>query len=155
MMTLIMIISNLTNRPPVELPDQPNLGSLQLHIVLEGSKPEIWRRLIVPANANLGWIHAVIQLAMGWTNSHLHQFRRGDQVVSDSKFELESFENEPPNGWPSPTRLVIPLLLITARSVGSRKPINFDKLGRAHGFLITEKTILLCVIFSDFAHITL
>jgi len=95
-MTLTMIIPDLTEHPPGELPDQPNLGSLQLRIVLEGSKPEIWRRLIVPANANLGWIHAVIQLAMGWTNSHLHQFRRGDQVVSDPKFELESFESEPP-----------------------------------------------------------
>ena len=46
----------------------------ELRIVLLGAKPLIWRRLKVPGNANLGWLHAVLQTAMGWTNSHLHHF---------------------------------------------------------------------------------
>jgi hypothetical protein len=38
--------------------------------------------LIIPATANLGWLHAVIQVSMGWTNSHLHQFHLDDKCYS-------------------------------------------------------------------------
>ena len=44
-----------------------------LKVSLEGLEPAIWRRLQVPGDANLGWLHAVLQVAMGWTNSHMHQ----------------------------------------------------------------------------------
>ena len=44
-----------------------------LKVVLKETKPIIWRRLQVPGNATLGWLHAVLQVAMGWTNSHLHR----------------------------------------------------------------------------------
>jgi Plasmid pRiA4b ORF-3-like protein len=46
----------------------------KLKVTLMGTKPVIWRRLLVPGNANLGWLHAVLQVAMGWTNSHLDHF---------------------------------------------------------------------------------
>jgi len=67
-----------------------------LDVVLDGVEPPIWRRLQVPGNANLGWLHAVIQVAFGWTNSHLHQFRHGEQTISDPGFELNEFEDSPP-----------------------------------------------------------
>jgi hypothetical protein len=57
----------------------------QLQIVLLGAKPLIWRRLQVPGDANLGWLHAVIQVAMGWTNSHLHHFLTSDARYSDPR----------------------------------------------------------------------
>jgi len=66
-----------------------------LKITLEGIAPPIWRRLQVPGNANLGWLHAVIQVAMGWTNSHLHQFIVGKQVYSDPSFDLDGYEDSP------------------------------------------------------------
>ena len=50
-----------------------NAPICHLKVVLIGTKPPIWRRLQVPGNANLGWLHAVLQVAMGWTNSHLHR----------------------------------------------------------------------------------
>jgi hypothetical protein len=53
---------------------KPAAPSYQLKIVLLGSKPPIWRRLQVPGNASLGWLHAALQIALGWTNSHLHHF---------------------------------------------------------------------------------
>ncbi len=59
----------------------------QLKVVLRASKPAIWRRLQVPANANLGWLHAVLQVAMGWTNSHLHHFLVGGTRYSDPQFD--------------------------------------------------------------------
>jgi hypothetical protein len=66
-----------------------------LEVTLEATEPRIWRRLQVPANANLGWLHAVIQVAMGWTNSHLHQFRAGEALYSDLKNNYAEFEGDP------------------------------------------------------------
>lgn len=67
-----------------------------LLIELEGIIPTIKRSVIIPKSAHLGWIHAVIQVAMGWTNSHLHQFRLGDRLFSDPTFEMNEFEDDPP-----------------------------------------------------------
>jgi hypothetical protein len=49
----------------------------QLKITLRGSKPPIWRRVVVRADMRLDRLHQVIQIAMGWTNSHMHQFSAG------------------------------------------------------------------------------
>lgn len=49
----------------------------QLKITLKRSKPPIWRRVVVRADMTLDRLHGVIQIAMGWTNSHLHQFFAG------------------------------------------------------------------------------
>jgi len=46
----------------------------QLKVTLKGSKPPIWRRLSVPSSMPLAKLHDVLQMAMGWTDSHLHQF---------------------------------------------------------------------------------
>ena len=68
----------------------------QLQIVLLGAKPLIWRRLQVPGDANLGWLHAVIQVAMGWTNSHLHHFLTSDARYADPRhIEDTGFGGEP------------------------------------------------------------
>lgn len=52
----------------------------QLLVVLEGSEPKIWRQLSVPGNMTLSDLDRIIQAAMGWTNSHLHQFNIEGQV---------------------------------------------------------------------------
>ena len=49
----------------------------QLKITLEGVRPPIWRRVLAPGGIRLDALHTVIQIAMGWTDSHLHQFARG------------------------------------------------------------------------------
>ncbi len=46
----------------------------QLKIALEGSKPPIWRRVLVADDTSLGDLHTIIQITMGWHNCHLHQF---------------------------------------------------------------------------------
>ena len=46
----------------------------QLKITLKDIRPPIWRRVQVPSDITLGQLHWVIQLSMGWTNSHLHSF---------------------------------------------------------------------------------
>jgi hypothetical protein len=49
----------------------------QLKVTLLETRPPIWRRLLVPAGLTLEVMHDVLQLAMGWTDSHLHEFRVG------------------------------------------------------------------------------
>jgi hypothetical protein len=52
----------------------------QLKVRLQGSKPPIWRRLLVADDTTLAGLHYVVQVAMGWTDSHLHQFEQKGQV---------------------------------------------------------------------------
>jgi hypothetical protein len=63
----------------------------QFKITLLGAKPPIWRRIQVQ-DCTLDKLHEHIQTAMGWTNSHLHQFeikgeRYGDPELLDDGFE--------------------------------------------------------------------
>ena len=46
----------------------------QLKIQLNGIGPPIWRRILVSPRTDLVQLHTIIQIAMGWTDSHLHQF---------------------------------------------------------------------------------
>jgi Plasmid pRiA4b ORF-3-like protein len=62
----------------------------QFRITLEGIKPAIWRR-IQTRNCDLDKLHERIQTAMGWTNSHLHHFRVGDQLYGDPWLMEENF----------------------------------------------------------------
>lgn len=60
----------------------------QIHISLLGFKPKIWRRILIPADLLLSDFHYVIQEAMGWTNSHLHQF------IVDGTFYTDKMEED-------------------------------------------------------------
>jgi hypothetical protein len=51
----------------------------QLKVTLRYTRPPIWRRLLVPAGLTLEVLHDVLQLAMGWDDSHLHEFRIGQK----------------------------------------------------------------------------
>jgi len=53
-----------------------DLNIYQLKIELSGSKPKIWRRVLLPSNMEFEDLHYVIQMVMGWENGHLHQFRK-------------------------------------------------------------------------------
>ncbi len=65
----------------------------QVQITLKGSKPRIWRRLLVPSDTLLSDFHMIIQAAMGWTNSHLHQFVK-DQTWYTVKMEDDTDWND-------------------------------------------------------------
>ena len=57
-------------------------------------EPLIWRRLLVPGSITLAQLHEVIQTAMGWTNSHLHEFIVGEHGYSDPEFEIDEARSE-------------------------------------------------------------
>lgn len=58
-----------------------------LRIELMRSEPLIWRRLLVPATITLPKLHRAIQGAMGWTNSHLHQFCIGEDCYGQADLD--------------------------------------------------------------------
>jgi hypothetical protein len=46
----------------------------QFKITLKGTKPPIWRRILVPETYTFWDLHVAIQDAMGWDDYHLHEF---------------------------------------------------------------------------------
>jgi len=51
----------------------------QIKVTLRDTRPPIWRRLRVPAGLTLDALHDVLQVAMGWDDSHMHEFRIGQR----------------------------------------------------------------------------
>src|SRR6266545_2233590 len=47
----------------------------QLKVVLLSISPMIWRRLLVRNDSTIADLHHTLQITMGWTDTHLHQFR--------------------------------------------------------------------------------
>lgn len=66
----------------------------QLKVTLRGIRPPIWRRFQVRGDVTLARLHHVLQVAMGWTDSHLHQFRVGREVYGVP--DPEDFDWGPP-----------------------------------------------------------
>lgn len=60
-----------------------------LKIRLTEIEPEIWRRFVVPGDITLDRLHDVIQIVMGWTNSHLHLFTIGKRRFTESPEQAE------------------------------------------------------------------
>jgi len=54
-----------------------------LKIQLLDIEPAIWRRFVVPASITLDRLHDVIQIIMGWTDSHLHEFTIGKTCYTE------------------------------------------------------------------------
>jgi hypothetical protein len=46
----------------------------EITIELNGTDPKIWRRIQVNSDISLNELHHIIQITMGWTNSHLYSF---------------------------------------------------------------------------------
>jgi hypothetical protein len=78
----------------------------QLKVSLLGVSPAVWRRLLVASSATLDELHQTIQIAMGWSNAHLHVFIQDNvcygeisksspvTFVDESKYRLEHLLRE-------------------------------------------------------------
>jgi hypothetical protein len=66
----------------------------QLKVTIRGSKPPIWRRIEVTSDTTLTKLHQILQIAFGWTNSHLHQFVVNNKHYAPSGFGLDHTVNE-------------------------------------------------------------
>lgn len=53
----------------------------QLKISLKYTRPIIWRRIQLYGDVTLAKLHRILQSAMGWCDSHLHQFIVGRRLM--------------------------------------------------------------------------
>ena len=66
---------------------------MQLRIELLDTEPPVWRRIAVDPRLTMEQLHLAIQHAMGWTDSHMHEFetkkgqRIGRPMPGDDVFE--------------------------------------------------------------------
>ena len=76
-----------------------NSGAVyQLKVTLKESHPPIWRRIQL-RDCTLGKLHEVLQVAMGWKDSHLHQFivrgeRYGPADPEDADWDMKIEDEE-------------------------------------------------------------
>jgi hypothetical protein len=74
----ISAVSDATGRPIMakteNTKDRAGKTVINLKVTLRGTKPPVWRRLLVPGTMNLADLHQAIQAAMGWHDAHLHLF---------------------------------------------------------------------------------
>lgn len=66
------------SRPrPTLLPRRPQRVAYTVRVDLDDAHPPIWRRLRLASDVNLEQLHPLLQVAMGWSDSHLHHFQAG------------------------------------------------------------------------------
>ena len=67
------------------------MKAYQIKIELIDSEPQIWRRIIVPAEITFKRLHDTIQFAMGWWDYHLYEFEFPEEKLritcDDEKFD--------------------------------------------------------------------
>ncbi len=74
------------------LPSEPAAPAIyQFKVTLNWIRPAIWRRIAVSSELTFAQLHEVLQIVMGWTNSHLHEFEFRGQIIGRSDPE-----------WPRP-----------------------------------------------------
>lgn len=76
------LMRQLREQAPIAGIAAPN-AIYQLKVTLKDSHPPIWRCILVADNILLPQLHGVLQLAMGWMNSHLHSFQVGRQAFAE------------------------------------------------------------------------
>ncbi len=67
----------------------------QLKVALRDIRPLIWRRLLVTSDTTIAQLHDIVQIAMGWEDLHLHQFRIHGKAYGIYRDGGISFANDP------------------------------------------------------------
>lgn len=62
---------------------------IQLKITLQRTKPPIWRRVLVDKTTTFEKLHHIIQIVMGWTDSHLYEFDIDGYIIADTNQEFD------------------------------------------------------------------
>jgi hypothetical protein len=64
---------------------------LQLKVTLKWTEPPIWRRIQVEKNITFFVLHHIIQIAMGWEDYHLYEFKIDNYRIGEPNEELDGF----------------------------------------------------------------
>jgi hypothetical protein len=64
-------------------------------VILKDTSPPIWRRFEVPETMTLAQLHDVLQIVMGWTDSHLHRFIINGKEYGRPDYEERWADDDP------------------------------------------------------------
>jgi hypothetical protein len=77
----------------IDLPETPEQAQiLTIKVTLDDTEPAVWRRLEIAGDTTLDQVHEVLQVAMGWTDSHLHRFFSG--MAPDASYFVTDYDIE-------------------------------------------------------------
>ena len=67
---------------------------LKLRITILDIMPEIWREILIENDITFKELHKIIQIAFGWTNSHLYGFNINGTLFSvpDERYESDDLD---------------------------------------------------------------
>ncbi|MFT5043620.1 MAG: hypothetical protein ACI8UP_000583 [Porticoccaceae bacterium] len=67
----------------------------KLRITLSHIEPKIWRSVLVPSSITLDKLHTILQIVMGWMDTHLHMFvHNGKSYGIPDEFDELDTQNE-------------------------------------------------------------
>jgi len=92
-----MVTSKPVKRTSKSHQSQSSPSVFALKVELVDSEPAIWRRIYIDGRIRLNAFHHILQAAMGWTDSHLHEFtirekRYAPPDPEDQFLEIETFD---------------------------------------------------------------
>ncbi|GAA2003141.1 IS1096 element passenger TnpR family protein [Brevibacterium samyangense] len=73
-------------------PIPSTVRGFRIRIDLHDTEPLVWRRFDIAGDVTLAHLHDVVQIVMGWTDSHLHRFRTGSERFAPeflTRFDVE------------------------------------------------------------------
>ncbi len=93
-------------------------AALTLRVELTGTAPLVWRRVILNASDTFEDLHGAIQLAMGWEDYHLHEFRVGELRIG--------IDDEDDDGPETIDETTVSLADVLGENVGARFEYEYD-----------------------------
>jgi hypothetical protein len=106
----------------------------QLLVTLRRSDQPIWRRIEVRGSTTLARLHTVLQIVMGWTDSHIHEF-----VVGEVRYGVPIMEWPPEERARNERRFRLDQIVATA---GDRFVYDYDFGDAWHLDVLVEAVLL-------------
>jgi hypothetical protein len=104
------------------------MRTVRLRVTMRDVVPRVERVIDLPATITLDELHEVLQVALGWTDSHLHQFRTDTTIYAVPFEEWDDGEAEvDERGVPLPT---LPPRFVYAYDLGDGWEHEIEALGR-------------------------
>jgi hypothetical protein len=93
----MLVMAKKPAKKPVKkpAPRESARAIYQLKADLRYIKPPIWRRIQVWEDTSLERLHDILQIAFGWTNSHLHEFEIDGRTFGMDLAEIDAMEGDP------------------------------------------------------------
>lgn len=66
------------------------MSILELKITLLDTKPSVYRTIHIEKTRSFYDLHVAIQLAFGWQNYHLYEFRINEDIIGENEFDGET-----------------------------------------------------------------